>query len=46
MNAKEVAFADGFSVTCSVNSIKDYWAKLIAIGPNTATSLNLRNLFW
>ena len=25
MNAKEVAFADHFSVVCSLNSIKDYW---------------------
>ena len=33
MNAKEVAFADDFSVTCSVKSIKDYWNKLTAIGP-------------
>ena len=25
MNAKEVAFADDFSVVCSLNTIKDYW---------------------
>ena len=31
MNAKEVSFADDFSVVCSLNSIKDYWDKLIAI---------------
>ena len=33
MNAKEVAFADDFSVTCSVKSIKDYRNKLTAISP-------------
>ena len=33
MNAKEVVFADGFSVASSLNSIKDYWFKLTAIGP-------------
>ena len=33
MNAKEVAFADGFSVAGSLNSIKDYWDKLTAISP-------------
>ena len=33
MNAKEVAFADGFSVAGSLNSIKDYWDKLTAIRP-------------
>ena len=31
MNSKEVAFADDFSVACSLNSIKDYWDKLTAI---------------
>ena len=33
MNAKEVAFADDFSVAGNLNSIKDYWDKLAAIGP-------------
>ena len=33
MNAKEVVFADDFSVTGSLNGIKDYWDKLTAIGP-------------
>ena len=32
MNAKEVLFADGFSVAGNLNSIKDYWEKLTAIG--------------
>ena len=32
MNAKEVAFADDFSVVGSLNSIKDYWDKLTATG--------------
>ena len=32
-NAKKVAFADNFSVAGSLNSIKDYWDKLTAIGP-------------
>ena len=44
MNAKEVVFADNFSVAGSLNSIEDYWNKLTAIGPNTVTFLNLRNL--
>ena len=33
MNAKEVVFSEDFSVAGSLNSIKDYWDKLIAIGP-------------
>ena len=33
MNAKEADFADDFSVVVSLNSIKDYWEKLTAIGP-------------
>lgn len=33
MNPKEVVLADRFSVTGSLNSIKDCWDKLIAIGP-------------
>ena len=33
MNAKEVVFADDFSVAGSLNSIKDYWDKLTAISP-------------
>ena len=33
MNAKEVVFADGSSVAGSLNSIKDYWDKLIGVGP-------------
>ena len=33
MNAKEVVFADDFSVAGSLNSIKDYWDKLTAIAP-------------
>ena len=32
MNAKEVVFADGFSIAGNLNSIKDYWDKLTAIG--------------
>ena len=33
MNAKKVVFADDFSFAGSLNSIKDYWGKLTAIGP-------------
>ena len=33
MNAKEVAFADDFSVADSLNIIKDYWEISTAIGP-------------
>ena len=33
VNVKEVAFADGFSVAGSLNSIKDYWDKLTEISP-------------
>ena len=33
MNAKEVVFSDDFFVAGSLNSIKDYWDKLTAIGP-------------
>ena len=33
INAKEVVFADYFSVAGSLNSNKDYWDKLTAIGP-------------
>ena len=33
INAREVAFANNFSVTGSLNSIKDYWDKLTTIGP-------------
>ena len=33
MNAKEVAFADDFSVACNFNSFTDSWEKLTAIGP-------------
>ena len=32
MNAKEVVFEDDFSVADSLNSIKNYWDKLTAIG--------------
>ena len=32
MNAKELIFADDFSIAGSLNSIKDYWDKLTAIG--------------
>ena len=32
MNAKEVVFANDFSVAGSLNSIKDYWDKLTAVG--------------
>ena len=31
MNAKEVVFADNFSLAGSLNSINDYWDKLTAI---------------
>ena len=33
MNAKEVVFSDDIFVAGSLNSIKDYWDKLTAIGP-------------
>ena len=33
INAKEVVFLGAFSVAGSLNSIKDYWDKLTAIGP-------------
>ena len=33
MNAKDVIFADDFSVARNLNDIKDYWDKLTAIGP-------------
>ena len=33
MNAKEVVFANNFSVTGSLDIIKDYWDKLTAIDP-------------
>ena len=33
MKAKEVVFADDFSVAGSLNSIKNYWGKLTAIAP-------------
>ena len=33
MNAKEVVFAEDFSVAGSLNSSKDYWDKLTATGP-------------
>ena len=33
MNANEVVFANDFSVAGNLNSIKDYWRKLTAIGP-------------
>ena len=32
MNAKEVFFADGFSIAGNLNSIKDQWDELTAIG--------------
>ena len=41
MNAKDVIFADDFSVARNLNDIKDYWDKL---AQNTVTSLDLRNL--
>ena len=33
VTAKEVVFADDFSVAGNLNGIKDYWDKLTAIGP-------------
>ena len=33
MNAKELVFADDFSIVDNLNSIKDYWGKLTAISP-------------
>ena len=33
MNANEVVFTNDFSVADNLNSIKDYWRKLTAIGP-------------
>ena len=32
MNVKEAVFADDFSVASSLNSFKDYWGELTAIG--------------
>ena len=34
MNGKEVVFTDDFSIAGSLNSIKDYWDKLITIDLN------------
>ena len=34
LNAKEVAFADDFTVTGKLTSIKDYWGKLTGLCPN------------
>ena len=44
MDAKEVVFADDFSVARNLNSIKDYWEKSTQLAQNTVTLLNLRNL--
>ena len=33
INLKEVVFADNYFVAGNLNSIKDYWEKLTAIGP-------------
>ena len=33
LNAKEVAFADGFTVAGKLSSIKHYWSQLTSIGP-------------
>ena len=33
MNAKKVVSVDDFSVAGSLNSVKNYWNKLTAIGP-------------
>ena len=33
MNIKEAVFVDDFSVTGSLNTIKDYWDELTTIGP-------------
>ena len=33
LNAKEVAFADDFTVAGKLSSIKDYWSQLTSIGP-------------
>ena len=33
MNAKEIIFADEFSAAGNLNSIRDYWDKLTAVGP-------------
>ena len=33
INSKEVVFVDDYSVAGSLKNFKDYWDKLIAIGP-------------
>ena len=33
LNAKEVAFADNFTVAGKLSSIKDYWSQLTSIDP-------------
>ena len=33
LNAKEVAFADDFTVAGKLSSIKDYWSQLTSIAP-------------
>ena len=33
LNAKEVAFADDFTVAGKLSSIKDYWIRLTSVGP-------------
>ena len=33
LNAREVAFADDFTVTSKISSIKNYWSQLTSIGP-------------
>ena len=46
MNANEVVFANDFSVAGNLNSIKDYWRKLTAIGPKYNYFPKIRNLIW
>ena len=33
LSAKEVAFADDFTVAGKLTSIRDYWGKLTVLGP-------------
>ena len=34
LNAKEVAFADDFTIACKISSTKDYWSQLTCLGTN------------
>ena len=43
LSAKEVAFADDFTVTGKLTSIKDYWGKLQFFARSMVTSQKLQN---